>query len=411
MNSNIGDQQFWKNFAKFSWEKKAVLAKKFKSPVQEIDQDKIFSMLVNYSDRCRKLKSADGFKLYIDGHRQNDAEILQILPIRKDKSLQNYHRRMEEIFTDYCLICDELLQASQEDWDKLRNFTKNLFSHVGLPNRFAEMGLYLGNYRQTPFGVHVDGCGVFSFPVVGKKVFRLWKPAFAKKHPELAYADQYTKLKKDSKTLQCLPGDMAYWPSSAWHIAESDGSFSATWSLGIWVDRTHQDVIEDTLRPLIKSKLGPLGQEKIINWSEPQQSGQIKKLPKNFLQTISVIKNMTKNQLYDVFLKSWLEHSSKEGFKNFPAAGPKLRITFQSRIQLISYQKILWANLKSEKKTIYAFQETITEAQPSKGFQKLIKHLNQGKSCLIADYLKGSSRNRDLQLLQALSSSVELTSN
>ena len=108
---------------------------------------------------------------------------------------------MEKYFSDYCLVCDELLQANQKNWKKLQEFTDTLFTHVGFPNQFVEMGLYLGNYRQTPFGVHVDGCGVFSFPVIGKKTFRLWKSEFGKQHPELDRAHDYSALKKNSQIL------------------------------------------------------------------------------------------------------------------------------------------------------------------------------------------------------------------
>lgn len=402
MNSDLKEQRFWKKFAKTTWEKKSLLAKKFKSPVQEIDQEEIFSMLVNYSDQCRKLKSAKGFKLYIDGYRQNEEEILQILPQKKDKSLQNYHLRMEEVFTDYCLVCDELLQVSQNNWNKLQNFTENLFAHVGFPNRFAELGLYLGNYRKTPFGVHVDGCGVFSFPVVGKKIFRLWKPNFAKKHPELVHSDQYSHLKKNSSTLRCEPGDMAYWPSSAWHIAESDGSFSATWSLGVWVDRTHLEVIEDAIRPLMKFKLGISAQAKVAEMPLSLKTGKMKDLPETYLQTIRIIKKMTKNQLHDTFLKNWLIHSSKSGFKNFPVTSSKGKFSLQSRIQIGRSQKILWANLKADKKTLFAFQGILIETEPSNNLQVLISDLNFGKTCLISSYLKGPSRKNDMRTLRYL---------
>ena len=102
-------QTFWKNFAKTSWEKKPILAQKFNSPVSEIKEDQIFSMLVEYSDHCRKIKSADGFKFYIDGQIQYQEETLQVLPQKKDKTLQGYNKRMEEIFFFFFLVRDELL--------------------------------------------------------------------------------------------------------------------------------------------------------------------------------------------------------------------------------------------------------------------------------------------------------------
>ncbi len=53
---------------------------------------------------------------------------------------------------------------------------------------------------------------------------------------------------------------MTYWPSSAWHIAESNGSFSATWSLGVWVDQPHKEIFSESLKDLLEKKLGTKGE-------------------------------------------------------------------------------------------------------------------------------------------------------
>jgi Cupin superfamily protein len=386
-------QSFWKSFAKNSWEKKPLLAKKFDSPLAKIKAEHIFDMLVEYGDHCRKVQKADGFKLYIDGQIQYDDETLQLLPEKKDKTLQGYHYRMEEMFEDYCLVCDELLQVSQKHLQKLHAFSDHLFSHVGFPNRFAEIGLYLGNYRQTPFGVHVDGCGVFSFPVVGKKTFRLWKPEFATKHPALDRAHEYSKFKKNSETMIATAGDMTYWPSSAWHIAESDGSFNATWSLGVWVDRTHHQNLEIALNPLLKAKLGLLGTQKVTMRKTPSE------LPSNYLKSISVLKNISENEWHDTLLKSWLELSSKNGFKNFPQNKSQPKLSMQSLIELSSSSPILCSNLKSKAHVYYAFQRNAIEAVKSASLLKLIQDLNTGKACLISDYLK---KPHDMKSMQAL---------
>lgn len=394
---------FWKSFAKTYWEKKPLLAKKFESPVSEINEDQIFNMLVEYSNHCRKVKSAAGFKLYIDGQIQYDDATLEMLPEKKDKTLQGYNKRMEEVFEDYCLVCDELLQVSHKNSANLRSFSETLFAHVGFPNRFSEIGLYLGNYRQTPFGVHVDGCGVFSFPVVGKKTFRLWSPEFAKKNPSLDRAHEYSKFKKNSETMVASAGDMTYWPSSAWHIAESDGSFNATWSLGVWVDRTHKENVETALKPLIKAKLAKGGTETTIAYPS-QTSNQATVLPPNYLQSISALKNITENEWYDTLLKSWLELSSKNGFKNFPQIKSQPKLTLKSKIEIKS-SAILWSDLKSETKTIYAFQGNLIEYKPSANLVKLIKDLNAGKVCVVSKYIK----EKDLTTLQTLAKAGAFT--
>lgn len=401
MKKNVQDK-FWNGFAKNYWEKKPILVKKFKSSIFEIDQIEVFRMLVEFSNQCRRQKTSAGFKLYIDGQMRHPEEVLQFLPAKSDKSLIGYHDRMESYFSDYCLVCDELLQVSQKNWNKLQEFTSTLFSSVGFPNRFVEMGLYLGNYRKTPFGVHVDGCGVFSFPVIGTKTFRLWKPSFAKKNPALDRALNYSRYKKNSTIMKASHGDMTYWPSSAWHIAESDGSFSATWSLGVWVDRPHAKNVELALKPLLESSLGIIGNETVTRSAVLPSEGDASRLPDNYKQSILKIQNISKDELHDAFMFAWLKQLSMRGFKTTHRLERFSKVFLSSEIQLPDSKRIVWAHLKSRTKILYASEGIVVETLPSRNFHKLVNALNSGGSCKVSNYLKGNKKLEDLRSLQTL---------
>ncbi len=397
------DQNFWSNFAKKYWEQKPLVLKKVKSALLEIDDSQIFNLLVLYSDRCRKLKNAEGFKFYISGLKASDGDILQILPVRKDKTLLGYHARMTMMFSDYCLVCDELLKSSADQQNILTDFTNKLYRQVGFPNRFSEMGLYLGNYRKTPFGVHIDHCGVFSFPVVGQKKFRLWTSDFVRKNPKLDRTFNYEKYKKNSEVLIAQPGDLAYWPSSAWHIAESDGTFSVTWSLGVWVDQPHQKTFSDTLGALLGQKMGVIGNTTTTvfkNLHEP--SGQVKQLPKAYIESIKLLQSLSSTQLHDAFLKSWMLHISSQGFKNI--AQSDLKLEFKTQIRLRSQlAKVLWQESLTEKNKIYfCFGGVLIESKKTGDLFRLMNNINAGQICLISDYLKGATKNQNLKLLQLL---------
>jgi hypothetical protein len=389
--------KFWTSFANKHWEKKSLLVKNFKNSIIEIDQNEIFKMLVEFSNHCRRLKSAEGFKLYIQGQMLHPAEVLQFLPLKSDKTLSGYNTRMEKDFSDYCLVCDELLQTSQKNWGKLHQFTSQLYSYVGFPNRFAELGLYLGNYRKTPFGVHVDGCGVFSFPVIGEKNFRIWKPSFAEKNPSLNRAKNYNRFKRNSITMKAYPGDMTYWPSSAWHIAESDGSFNATWSIGVWVDRKHVNNVEMALNPILTLKLGVYGDDTVtkeVSQNTLKNGGEVSSLPKNYLHSIAAIRNISKDELHDTFMQAWLKLLSMHGFKKLSPTAFTSKLSVTNEIQLPNSKVIFWTQLKSKRKTLYAFEGITMEITPSAKIHKLVLDLNSGKKCKLSNYLKGS--NKDL---------------
>lgn len=397
------DQKFWKDFAKNIWEKQALSLKNVKSGLLEMTAAEIFDLLVLYSDRCRKQNDPEGFKFYIDGFKAGPEDVLQVLPEKKDKSLLGYHKRMQPEFSDYCLVCDELLQVNLKKQHLLTDFTDELYRHVGFPNRFSEMGLYLGNYRQTPFGVHVDSCGVFSFPVVGTKNFRLWPAGYGEKHPALDRAFKYDKYKKDSTVIKATSGDMVYWPSSAWHIAESDGSFSATWSLGVWVDQSHKNMLNEPINDLLSTKLGP--QAKLATTAFKQLhsgNGEVAELPPAYQESLSTLQTLTIDELQEVFLKSWMKHISLQGFKTLP--GLNLKISNKSKIKLRSERSlILWQQSLTKKNTSYfSFGGVLVKSSKSTDLLKLVKALNAGKTCLVSDFLKGTTAKEDLKNLQTL---------
>ncbi|MFM6930450.1 MAG: JmjC domain-containing protein [Bdellovibrio sp.] len=397
------DQKFWTNFAKNVWEKKALYLKNVQSSLLELGETEIFKLLVLYADRCRKLNDPTGFKFYIDGFKAGAEDVLQVLPEKQDKSLLGYHARMKALFPDYCLVCDELLTVNLQKQHLLTDFTNELYRHVGFPNRFSEMGLYLGNYRKTPFGVHIDSCGVFSFPVVGKKRFRLWTSAYVKKNPSLDRAFKYEKHKKGSQLLEAGPGDMTYWPSSAWHIAESDGSFSATWSLGVWVDQPHKELFSEALKDIFKEKSGTKGSAVTTAFETLHNSaGEVSELPDSYRQSIELLQSLSKLELQEAFLKSWLKHISLQGFKTIPQVTFKVSVT--SRIQLRNKKSfVLWQQgLTSKSKIFLSFGGVLVESSKSSGLLKLIKDLNAGESCLVSTYLKGPNQKQDLRSLQTL---------
>ncbi len=295
-----------------------------------------------------------------------------------------------------------MFKANASKQALLTDFTNELYRHTGFPNRFSEMGLYLGNYRKTPFGVHVDRCGVFSFPVVGQKKFRLWTTSFVKKNPDLERTFFYKKYNKSSQVILAQPGDMTYWPSSAWHIAESDGVFSATWSLGVWVDKPHSQLFSESLDVLLRKKSGMQGNSPSTIFKNLHTvAGEVTELPPAFTQSIELLQSLTSVELEENFLKSWMLHISMQGFKNIPTVG--LKLSLNSRVSLLSDRaKILWQMSKLQKTLVFiSFGGVLVESKKSSGLLKFIKALNAGEACLVGDFVNRADEE-DIRSLQRL---------
>ena len=396
------DKKFWKTFAGKHWEKSELHVKGLKAPITEISEADVFKMLVQYADQCRKLKDPAGFKFFIHGYKASEADVLQVLPTKKDQNLLGYHARMKELFKDYCLVCDGLLDVSSNYQKALQSFTQGLYQAVGFPNRFTEVGLYLGNYKKTPFGVHVDSCGVFSFPVAGIKKFRLWSPEYIEKNPSLNRAHSYAKHKAQSKLLVAKPGDMTYWPSSAWHIAESSGEFSATWSLGVWVDRSHKKVIADVINEFLMAQTFKHTAEVTTPFAQlHSDQGEISNLPASYADSLKQILSIKHSDLENVFKSQWMQHISSYGFKTNPASD--LIVDSKSRLSLLELTKpILWTRQTKAKRKIYAFAGCLFNESLSSGFHQMILALNQGETVSVADFIKPQDLKREILALQSL---------
>ncbi len=391
-------EKFWIGFARNHWERKALHLKNLKSAITDISEKDVFAMLVDYANQCRKMKDPNGFKFFIHGYRASDADVLQVLPTKKDKNFFGYHERMKHLFQDYCLVCDELLNVSAEHQKALLSFTQDLYKHVGFPNRFTEIGLYLGNYKKTPFGVHVDSCGVFSFPVTGVKKFRLWKPNYVEKHPDLNRAHTYSKHKANSELMVAKPGDMTYWPSSAWHIAESNGEFSATWSLGVWVDKPHNEVLANVLKEFIQHKtLADLDSVTTEFDSLHNEGGEIKNLPKSYKESLQALSRLSSSEIELALKLHWLRHVSTYGFKTNPQS--QMNLSKTSDFRLVDLNKpILWVTDIKGKNRYYAFGGKVIKMKNSKTVHKMILDLNFGKSASMAKYLNSNEILESTQL-------------
>jgi len=164
------------------------------------------------------------------------------LPQPKDNSFEQYNERLRKSFakgvSGYSLVLNNVLKSEPRVWLGVRNFLKGFCEKVGLPSGGVSAGIMIGQYPRTPFGVHMDeGRSALIFPVVGQKKYRFWGEDYVKTHPELNEAVSYEKHEAESTCLIANPGEVVYWPSTAYHIAEEGEKFTAMFSVGVFKSR------------------------------------------------------------------------------------------------------------------------------------------------------------------------------
>lgn len=120
-------------------------------------------------------------------------------------------------------------------------FREQLTAVPGFPSvRHWELDAFVGTYRATPFGIHRDNGGVFSFCLVGTRTYLLWPPAyFTANHPDLTKPDPeiIARHAEAATRIDVEPGYGLYWPSNRWHVVLGNGEPFAMAQVSAYFDQ------------------------------------------------------------------------------------------------------------------------------------------------------------------------------
>jgi 50S ribosomal protein L16 3-hydroxylase len=223
--------EFWAQFAERHWEKKPLVLKKPFS-AQLVASKEVFQTLVNPGSR----EQEDwGFRFYIERALQ-EAEVAKHLPAPIDGSLSGYAERVsfELKGRQFALVVDHYHKHDVQTWLRLRDFLRGLYGVVGVPVPLSVGAVFVSNNERSPFGIHKDGHSAFTFVVEGGKRILAWPDEVFRNRPDVWGSLDYARFRKEAIILEGKPGDLIYWPSSYWHVAESIGGFSVTLAVPVF---------------------------------------------------------------------------------------------------------------------------------------------------------------------------------
>lgn len=229
----------WNQFVERYWEKETRLFdRKQADSLPQIDAAELFSAVVACVGDYRR-GGQQKVRVYVDN---SEVDVLGgnhqfLLPDQSDRSFDGYNDRLVtgEGLQDYALIIADWHQFDRILWERILTAVNSLSGIVGISNSRMDTQVFVGTYKTTPFGVHSDPTSGFHFPVVGSKKMRFWPEKFAAVTPDLNGALNYERFKSKSTVATAQMGEALYWPSTEWHVAESDGKFSVTWGFGYWL--------------------------------------------------------------------------------------------------------------------------------------------------------------------------------
>ncbi len=311
-SSKINFESFdWDILLKECWDRKALVVKKpFGN--KPFDDEELFRTLVHY---C-KIAKPDTIRVIVD-NKLMYGDLNPYFPQYKEKTFKAYSQRLERLFKgkEYGIVFDRFQSAMRLPyWNYCKEFVAEINNRIGLPagKLGNTISLIIGNYKQTPFGMHKDPESVFCFPIMNTKMMRVWPLNTLRGKSFNYYLDDYKKLNSKSMLLKAEEGDLIYWPSSYWHVAESKNkksmvslhfAYSREVMAPHFIESAFKNIItSDKIFTIDDSTLNPMMQV-------PHELWPIKNNQKIFFL------NSLKGEVNDL----WLKYLSSHGFKMLPS--------------------------------------------------------------------------------------------
>lgn len=222
--TNDTESQDWATFNSTYWEKDPVLMSSG-FPGDPLTLDALFTAITSMPARG----PSDRFWLATQSpvrsrqdFRRIDLDLMG--PQTSDRGFDGFFNRMGS--HSYGINIHRLASADSRYELLLEAFAKGTHSASGPTPQQWQSDTFFGNYRATPFGIHRDPAGVFSFTLLGRRTYYTWPATtFEPDHPDLFNPDPdvIARHLATAERIDVTPGQVVYWPSNRWHLVASDG--------------------------------------------------------------------------------------------------------------------------------------------------------------------------------------------
>lgn len=214
----------WATFTATYWEQDPVLMSSG-FPGDPLSLDALFAVVTAMPQRG----PADRFWLAAHAPIRSRSDYRQLNldlmgPQMSDEGFEGFFNRMGS--HRYGVNIHRLGMVDSRYQELLDTFARGTRTAPGPTPLRWQSDTFFGNYRETPFGIHRDPAGVFSFTLLGRRTYYTW-PAevFPPDHPALFKPDPdvIAPHLKTAERIDVTPGQVVYWPSNRWHLVASDG--------------------------------------------------------------------------------------------------------------------------------------------------------------------------------------------
>lgn len=371
--------EFWADFVEHHWAKKPLfLRQPFAAPFATSAET--FRGLVEAGDQFRAGESAGSVGFYIE-YAQLMAEVGRHLPEAGDGSVAGYAARMRQELDGrrFGLIVENFHAYDAQLWLGFRQFLLRLFEFTGIPGQDAKAVVWLGDYKKTPYGIHLGNSHTFMFVVEGTKRLRVWPAEFFHDKEHREHTLDYEQFLDGAITLEGKPGDVFYWPSGYWHIGESvDAGLCVAISVALFMDSSlSDDLLEHTAR-LVSARPTASSHTYLHNFSTREGQDTAAEIREAVQSATSALRGVSQTlDLKQALVTSELNRLTGLGFTVVPAPSPMKALHDGDVVSGHSDYPIIWSGSSDDELTCSANGHAIKiTAHPN--IIRLLERLNSG---------------------------------
>jgi len=361
-----------------------------------------FFALRNASEKFEKDGAHVKWKFYKgdEGFMLEGYKISGYVPSIRDQSLSDYAKRINTKLKGECfgLVLHDLQEYHPQFYLRMREFLSGLAAQVRVRWR-AMPGLFVGNYDQTPFGIHQDPANVFAFIVEGRRRIYLWPEEHFRDSFDRGRNSDFARLRRDATILEGEPGDVLYWPGRYWHVGAPLGNLSIGVSVALVPVQLSEFIvgginnqIGEFLYPTLTTDGGFPHAASDVEDSPEMIAAAIKRAAKllkrahddsDFIQTLQVC---------------WLDHMTSEGSEPAPPPLPLENLDDDCLVRGMPETPIVW--IVSENKIVCSANGNSILLPAAPAIIGLLTELNGGATLRVRDLIKkykGLSRRDGVQ--------------
>ncbi|WP_426751160.1 JmjC domain-containing protein [Myxococcus sp. Y35] len=315
--------EFWDVFARDYWKKqpvvfKGVLPSDLLSGMDVLETFGGFAAnALGQGPKAAPVRQRGGHvRLFVEGRQIGATELIKFMP--RGNGLTEYMQEVKATFDGarVGIILNDVELYNARLGGLFRELLAPLISRVGIPARNVESTIFAGDYDVTPFGIHKDdSADVLTLVIAGRKRMLVWPEAYFDEHPERLQQlqignDAIALFEGDATVLEAEPGDVMYWPGSAYHVATSTGGVVATCAFGFWHKANLAEMVSELVKDVLTDKLG--GRNTLV------QAWQPGAVPAELESAASALRELLAGGEFQAALaKAWAQRVDRLGFTAF----------------------------------------------------------------------------------------------